>query len=587
MTDSVTSDANSVGLEFDDGVELAPYAKDYWDIVFEQIGKRLLVKAAIAVLALLYASAIYAPLLASDRPFVLSAVDEKAYDSARKSIVGIVNTVGERAEEGREVYATKDRNLSFDESLDSQLGALRLRIATLSDYLPSDKQSEVESFESRFDELVTATRDGAAGASDQARSLSDEARALRKSLVASADGSKGFRLEPVRSYPLFESITWVEAFFMALWAMLLTWPIWNRLWNRRYRGDRERIRKARKRKLWSVLAIASACGCLWAVLVGGSMTFEASVYKDRLDAGTITPESIVFPPLALGFAETHVEEPFRPPTWTKKSTINEEGAYLFGPRKPAPDPITGRIPVSTPVEVRYGEPGRNGAFRHFLGTDGLGRDIFVRMLYGGRISLSVGILSTILLLLIGVTIGAIAGYFGGWVDLVLSRIIEIVQSIPAFFLILTAVALVPSEFLHPIFAIVIVIALVRWTGIARLVRGEFLKLKDQDFVVAARAGGLSPARVIFRHVLPNALGPVLVAAAFSVAAGILTESAISFLGFGVQHPIPSWGSVLNASKASEHWWIQVFPGVLIFVTVFCYNIVGEGLRDALDPRMKA
>jgi peptide/nickel transport system permease protein len=138
----------------------------------------------------------------------------------------------------------------------------------------------------------------------------------------------------------------------------------------------------------------------------------------------------------------------------------------------------------------------------------------------------------------------------------------------------------------PIFIIVVVIALVRWTGAARLVRGEFLRLREQEFVLAANALGFSNMRTIFRHVLPNALSPVLVNAAFSVAAGILTESAVSFLGFGVQHPEASWGSLVNESKSPEFWWIQVFPGVLIFITVTCYNLVGDAVRDALDPKMK-
>ena len=208
------------------------------------------------------------------------------------------------------------------------------------------------------------------------------------------------------------------------------------------------------------------------------------------------------------------------------------------------------------------------------------------MIWGSRTSLTVGILSAFLLTLIGVFFGSLAGYFGGWVDVVIMRLIEILQSIPAFYLILMTVAFIPSGVIKPIFAIVIVIALIRWTGTARLVRGEFLRLRDQEFVVAARALGFSNMRTIFRHVLPNAMSPVLVSAAFAVAAGILTESAISFLGFGIKPPEASWGSLVNETKNPSYWWIQVFPGVMIFVTVTCYNLVGDAIRDAMDPKMK-
>jgi peptide/nickel transport system permease protein len=208
------------------------------------------------------------------------------------------------------------------------------------------------------------------------------------------------------------------------------------------------------------------------------------------------------------------------------------------------------------------------------------------MIWGGRVSLSVGILSAALLTIIGVIIGSIAGFFGGWVDVGIMRTIEVLQSIPAFFLILLALAFTDPQTLNPMFAIVIVIAIVRWTGVARLVRGEFMRLREQEFVVAAQALGFSSARTIFRHVLPNAMSPVLVAAAFSVAAGILTESAVSFLGFGIQEPQASWGSIVNESRSADHWWIQMFPGLAIFVTVTCYNLVGDAIRDAMDPKMK-
>jgi peptide/nickel transport system permease protein len=218
------------------------------------------------------------------------------------------------------------------------------------------------------------------------------------------------------------------------------------------------------------------------------------------------------------------------------------------------------------------------------GTDSLGRDLAARMLWGGRVSLSVGLLSAALLTFIGALVGALAGYFGGWVDFVVLRLIEVLQSIPAFFLVLLAMAFTDPRVVPPVIAIVVAIACVRWTGAARLVRGEFLRLREREFVLAARALGFSDGRLILRHLLPNALGPLIVHAAFAVAVGILIESAISFLGFGIRYPEASWGTLINESRNPAHWWIQLFPGLLIFLTVTSYNLVGDALRDALDPK---
>ena len=197
-------------------------------------------------------------------------------------------------------------------------------------------------------------------------------------------------------------------------------------------------------------------------------------------------------------------------------------------------------------------------------------------------SLVVGVVSAALVLLIGVLAGGLAGYHGGWTDRVISRVIEVVQCFPAFFLIVTVVALIPDQRLHPLLAVVGVIALVHWTSIARLVRAEFLRARELDYVAAARAQGLAPRRIIFGHVLPNVLGPVLVAGAFAVASGLLIESGVSFLGFGVRHPIPSWGALLSESRSLEHWWLQIFPGLVIFATVLSIHVLGDALRVASD-----
>ena len=220
---------------------------------------------------------------------------------------------------------------------------------------------------------------------------------------------------------------------------------------------------------------------------------------------------------------------------------------------------------------------------HWMGTDEYGRDVLSRMLYGGRISLSVGFVAVGISLFVGVLLGALAGYFGGWVDQAIMRTVDIVLCIPTLFLILMLIV-----FLGPsLFNIMVIIGLTSWTELSRLVRAEFLTLKQRDYVSAARAVGASNRRIIFMHILPNALAPIFISATFGVAGAILLESGLSFLGLGVQPPMASWGNILTSGKdyITQAWWLTMIPGMAIFITVMGYNLLGDGLRDIMDPRL--
>ena len=327
-------------------------------------------------------------------------------------------------------------------------------------------------------------------------------------------------------FPALAALTATDFFFITLAVFL---PLLRRI---------RRLLPAAWREGWvhAVLAVFLAATLLAVLRSGRQEVFETLDYKTQVLNGGISASLALFPPVAFGINEAHLVDKYLPP-----------------------------------------------GSRYWMGTDGNGRDLLTRMIWGSRISLSVGFVAVAIYVSIGVLVGTMAGYFRGWVDIVLSRLIEIVICFPAFFLILAVLA-----FLQPsIFNIMIVIGITGWVTEARLVRGEFLRLADQEFVLAAKGLGVSEWRIIFRHILPNGLAPLLVAASFGVASAILIESSLSFLGFGISVPTPSWGGILNEARENfRYWWITIFPGLAIFSTVTAYNLVGEGVRDAIDPRLK-
>lgn len=237
----------------------------------------------------------------------------------------------------------------------------------------------------------------------------------------------------------------------------------------------------------------------------------------------------------------------------------------------------------SPNEIDRKEILEPPSLRHPLGTDDLGRDLLSRMIWGSRVSLAVGFVAVGIATCIGMILGAFSGYYGGWTDRIIMRFIDVMLSIPTFFLILAVIAFVGPN----IWNIMIVIGITSWMGVARLVRAEFLSIKEREYVLAAKALGANDIRIIFGHIMINSLAPVLVSAVLGVASAVLVESALSFLGLGVQPPTPSWGNILTLGKDNIEiaWWLSLYPGLAILITVLGYNLLGEGIRDSIDPRL--
>jgi peptide/nickel transport system permease protein len=291
--------------------------------------------------------------------------------------------------------------------------------------------------------------------------------------------------------------------------------------------------------------------------------------RARLPRGSWLPALVLVIVVALTETGLALSHPFNDPT-------NDRDFAGFRILPPIP-----YSPIESTTD-QFSPP----SWKHWCGTDYTGRDIASRMVNGARTSLSIGFVAVSIALLVGVTVGGLAGYYRGWIDIAICRFIEVLDCFPPLLLILVVIGVFDSQ--NNMFVIMAVIGLTSWTGLARLVRGEFLRLVAQPFPQAAKALGAGDAHIILRHLLPNALGPILVSATFGVASAILIESSLSFLGFGMQAPTPSWGDILSDARLyiDFAWWLAFFPGLAILITIMSYNFVGEALRDAVDPRLK-
>ena len=340
------------------------------------------------------------------------------------------------------------------------------------------------------------------------------------------------RIDGELHFPIFRNLTASE-YSVFLAAVIGSIQMWLIGWNRK------RVEPSvRGGVLWRQICIGSAI-----IIVGTVLLFifiprrlDATDYKGMVASGKASGG--IFAPVPYGYARTDLRLREQPP--------NAE---------------------------------------HWLGTDDVGSDVLCRLIHGSRISLSVGFVAVGISSVIGIFIGAILGYFGGKVDFIGMRVVEIMMAIPTFFLIITIVAFFPRSLLN----IMVIIGITSWTGNARFIRAEFFKIRKQDFVQAAISLGLPLRSILFKHMLPNGIAPVLVNATFGIAGAIFIEAALSFLGFGVAPPTPSWGQMLSLGVGTTGrflWWLSLFPGLSIFFTVLAYNLVGEALRDAIDPRLR-
>jgi ABC-type dipeptide/oligopeptide/nickel transport system permease subunit len=523
-------------------------------------------RASVAALFVLLGIAVCAPLIANDRPLYLLAVDRGGFERARRALPLV-------ADELAGVCAARERDPT---AIERALATFAHFAGTLTRIGGPSLAARAEPLAARANALASGDT-GVATAAALAAWRADVAAFAASAAPRDEQHVDGVVLVAETSFPALASLSVLEGFALGAWAGAgVTWLA------ARLSRSRRRLRKAALGSL-----VCGVCGAAAVLALGGGTAGGAAsgaALKEAATDGELSVERAVFAPIAFGFGETHLGEAQEPPSWWPRGARATDvpppiadGAQPSGARDPfAAEPRE--------VVVLFGERPLGDPWRHPFGTDSLGRDLVARCVWGARASLAIGLVAAAAIALVGTLLGAFAGHFGGWLDASVSRGIEVVQCVPSFFLAVLALSLVRLEGAAATLAVAIVIAAFGWTPIARLVRAEFLRAAELDWVLSARSVGVPEARIVFVHVLPHALSPAIVATVFTVASAILLESALSFLGVGVSDAAPSWGAVLGDAPAAHVWWTVLFPGLFLFATVLALHRAGEALREALDPR---
>lgn len=555
---------------------IAHSSESQWTLVWREFRKRKLAVFSLGVIVLLVTISICAPFLAGDKPLYYVGVNRYEYRESLRTALAVLNNLADARKsaeaDSEDAKDSKDKKPHGEKPsviLARQFDFLAIRLS-------GDQQSALREAGAKTVK-VAQTLEAAEG--KPTPEAVAEAKSLRADLRKRFDAA-AVTLNSDARWPVIASLDWVDITLLAFNIALLLIPAWLPLMRRIVPPEQPGGRTVAG--LLILAGLPLLCGGLWKLTVPYRLDrtpYKEGVAADHAEAKSapVVFERAVWTPIPFALDEKDLNNTFARPELAKYVPEAMLGIWIKLPEAPpkSDDSSTRKATIRAPGVTDRA---------HWLGTDSTGRDILSRMVWGGRVSLSVGIVATLIEVVLGVLFGAVAGYFRGWVDMLVSRIIEVVICFPTFFLILTIVAFIGPS----IYNIMLVIGLTGWTGLARLVRSEFLRLADQEFVLAARALGYTPTRIIFKHVMPNAMAPVFVTATFAVAGAILIESGLSFLNLGITEPTPSWGGILYTGRNSlfSAPWIIFFPGLALFVTITAYNLVGETFRDASDPRLR-